>query len=250
MAGYTELEKIDIGRVLQRAFEAIARNAAGFLLLSVALGGVPTFAFEWIALSNNPDPADVFGGPGALTNLAAWLLSIFTSYLLNAALVRSVILDLSDRPADLTGSVVGAVSLVLPMIGLAIVTGLGIALGLILLIVPGIMFYIMWIVAVPVLVEERAGVFGSMSRSADLTSGSRWRIFALLLIFLFFFGALGAVTQQISGESPGPLAAALVAGVVATFTSLLGAVGTASLYVELRTVKEGATADGLADVFA
>jgi uncharacterized membrane protein len=250
MAGYGEEEKIDIGRVLQRAFQALGRNAAGFILLSVALAGIPTLGFEWVALSNNPDPENAFAGPGALVNLAAWLLSVFTTYLLNAALVRSVILDLSDRPVDLQGSMVGAVSLVLPMVGLAIVTGLGVGLGLILLIVPGIIFYIMWIVAVPVLVEERAGVFGSMSRSTDLTRGSRWQIFALLLVFLFFFGALSAVTQRIAGETPSAFVAALVAGVAATAYALLGAVGTASLYVELRTVKEGATADGLADIFA
>lgn len=250
MAGYAQMEKIDIGRVLQRAFETIGRNAAGFILLCVALAGVPSFAFEWIALSNDPDPADMFSGPGALVNLAAWLLSIFTSYLLNAALVRSVILDLSGRPADLGGSLTGALALVLPMIGLVILSGLGIGFGLILLIVPGIIFYIMWIVAVPVLVEERAGVLGSMSRSAELTQGSRWRIFGLLLIFIFFNGAMVAVTQAIVGGEQRPLVLALASAVAATAYALLGAAMTASLYLELRTVKEGATADGLADIFA
>jgi uncharacterized membrane protein len=250
MAGYSELEKIDIGRVLKRAFGAIGRNAAGFILLSVALAGIPTFGFEWIALSTGSRPQMVFGGANALTNFAAWLLTIFTTYLLNAALVRSVILDLSGRPVDLQGSLAGAVSLVLPMVGLAIVSTLGVLFGIFLLIVPGIIFYIMWIVAVPVLVEEGEGVFDSMSRSADLTQGSRWQIFALLLIFLIFFGAVSAALRAIVGEAPGPLVAAIVGGVTAAVYALLASIGTASLYVELRTVKEGATADGLADIFA
>ncbi|MER8441207.1 hypothetical protein NKH36_33005 [Mesorhizobium sp. M1312] len=39
-------------------------------------------------------------------------------------------------------------------------------------------------VAVPVLVQERLGVFGSMARSSDLTKGSRWALFGLFLVMI------------------------------------------------------------------
>ena len=54
--------------------------------------------------------------------------------------------------------------------------------GWLFLLVPGIIIYIMFCVSLPVLTEERAGVTGSLKRSRELTKGSRWRIFLLLLI--------------------------------------------------------------------
>ena len=58
--------------------------------------------------------------------------------------------------------------------------------GAVLLIVPGVMFYIAMSVAVPALIEERAGVFGSMRRSYRLTRGSWLQIFVLLILYLIF----------------------------------------------------------------
>ena len=49
--------------------------------------------------------------------------------------------------------------------------------------VPGLMMAVAWIVAAPALVVERTGVFGAFSRSAQLTRGRRWVLFALGVIF-------------------------------------------------------------------
>jgi hypothetical protein len=101
-----------------------------------------------------------------------------------------------------------------------------------------------------VLVEERLGVIESMSRSSALTQGSRWRIFWLLLLFVLFYFLVSVTSGLLMvaigmGNMPMTLALqAIVSGIVA----LVGAAMAASLYIELRTVKEGATADGLAEI--
>ena len=41
---------------------------------------------------------------------------------------------------------------------------------------PGIMLMVRWFVAVPACVVERIGPSGSMKRSAELTSGHRWKV--------------------------------------------------------------------------
>lgn len=50
-----------------------------------------------------------------------------------------------------------------------------------------------WCVAVPSLVADRTGVFGAFSRSAELTRGNRWRIFALFVVVWIIAMVIGAV---------------------------------------------------------
>ena len=235
--------KIDIGRVVSRGFEVLGRRALPFLLLTLLLGVLPTF----LAYRAVTGDGAVFGyGIG-------WLVSMVCAYLLQATLVRSSILDLSGRDADIAGSLKVAARLLLPMIGLAILTSIIVAIGFVLLIVPGIIAYIMLSVAVPVMVEERSGVFESMRRSRALTKGSRGRIFILVLLFLVAAIVVNMILPFLVGTLGIDDALTVVALMQAIGAGLLAlVVGTmlASLYLELRIVKEGQTAEGLADIFA
>ena len=252
MASVAQTENIDVGRVVQRGFSAIGRNAVGFALMAVVFAGLPNFAMNYVLLANLPtlagNPLD--GGYWG-TYAALLLLTVFCGFLLQAAVVRMVILDLSGRPADLPGSLLAALGLILPMIGLTIVSGVAIGFALLLLIVPGVILYVMWIVAVPILVEERRGVFGSLSRSSDLTRGSRWQIFGLLVLFIIFSVVISAVFGLFNFGDPfqSPELFALGNAVVAVISGIVMASMLASLYFELRTVKEGATSDSLAAIF-
>lgn len=253
MATIPQQENIDIGRVIQRGLSAIGSNIPGFALLALLLAGMPNFAMYYVLLSRaglvvaNPLDPNYWGTYGLLL-----LVTMFAGYLLQAALMRSVILHLDGRPADIGGSLTTALGLILPMIGLTIVSGIAIMLGLVLLIVPGVMLYVMWIVAVPVLVEERRGVFGSLSRSAELTKGSRWYVFGLLVLLLIFSSVVSAAAGLLNFGDPlvSVIPFAATNAVVAAVYGLVIAAMLASLYYELRTVKEGATTDSLASIFA
>jgi hypothetical protein len=240
--------KIDVGRTLQRGFETIGRHVLVYSGLAILLGGLPGFLTNYAQLHSDAASDMTFT---SLYPLGGILIGWLCGSLLQATLVRSAILDLSGRPADIGGSLVVALQLILPMIGLTILSTILTGIGFILLIVPGVIAYIMLSVAVPVLVEERLGVIGSMSRSAELTEGSRWRIFGLLAIFLLFYLAAAALfggvayfvgADTIAGQ-------AIVNGGLGSVVALMLAAMLASLYVELRTVKEGATTEGLAAIF-
>jgi uncharacterized membrane protein len=251
MASGAEDRQIEITSVMQRGFEAIGRNAAAYLLLALVLAGIPAFLTQYLVLESlrTGDTAEVLSP----AYLVGTLVTALSSYLLQAAIVRSSILELSGRGADVGGSLVQALKLLLPMIGLTIISSLAVGLGMLLLIVPGIIIYIMLILSVPVLVEERRGVFGSMSRSADLTKGSRWRIFGLLVLFVLFYFIVSAIVGALSmvalGLSDLTVVSAAFAALVSALTALLVAAMLAALYVELRTVKEGATVETLASIF-
>ncbi|HEX8193069.1 MAG TPA: hypothetical protein VF552_09225 [Allosphingosinicella sp.] len=249
--------QIDIGRVIQRGFSVIGRNAGPFLLAAILLTGLPNFLVQYLAspamlLSSDPsgmrnESALGFVGLFGLVGLFA----LFGGALLQAAVVRSAILELNGRPVDIGGSLRTSVSLVLPLLGLTIVSAFGIGLAFLLLIVPGLIVMCMWYVAVPVLVEERPGIFASLSRSSELTSGSRWHVFGLLIILWILAGVVGAVfgifPAMAAPESY--LFIALAQAIAATVSAVFSAAMAASLYVELRQVKEGATTDSLAAIF-
>ncbi|MBV8684565.1 MAG: hypothetical protein JO111_16950, partial [Caulobacteraceae bacterium] len=129
--------------------------------------------------------------------------------------------------------------------------GLAVIVGTILLIIPGVLVTLALCVAFPVRVAERRGVFASIQRSRDLTRGYRWRIF---LAFLAYFGAV-VVLQMVIGvvHLVLPLSAAswaiAVTPLVSGVTSLVGAVGIAVVYCELRAAKEGARPTDVAAAF-
>jgi preprotein translocase subunit SecY len=125
---------------------------------------------------------------------------------------------------------------------------LGVGFGMMLLILPGIILYLMWVVATPVMMAEDRGIIDSLKRSAELTSGSKRMIFVLLLIFFVLtivFGLFVAMVGSISA-----IFLAIITLVSNTITGALQGAGVASIYVDLRTAKEGTDTSALAEIFA
>ena len=79
--------------------------------------------------------------------------------------------------------------------GLGIVTTLGIGLGVIALIIPGVFLWVRWSAAYGFLCVEGAGVMESLRSSFELTRGSFWQILVALLIPTVL--ALGAITALV-----------------------------------------------------
>jgi hypothetical protein len=87
-----------------------------------------------------------------------------------------------------------------PMMGLLLLSQLGIVAGLGLFVVPGLIFWVRWLLAGPILVAEGRGVFDSFGKSWAETSANAWLIFqALALVFAPFL--LLAVVNFLA-ESP------------------------------------------------
>jgi hypothetical protein len=201
----------DLGRVLSTGFGALARNAVPFLAVALLLAGLPGFAFEYWFQRGNSGAPDLdfvlswgFWGPF----LGSILATIVAGAVLQAALIAATVRQLSGRPVDIGQSVSAALSRIVPIILLSLLVGLAIMVGLLLLIVPGIIFYLMYIVAVPAMMAEGRGVTDSMRRSAELTKGHKGMIFLLAIILLMVAGGVSAVftamfqrIAEISGDA-------------------------------------------------
>lgn len=245
----TELTgKLDISRVLNNTFGVIAKHPVIYLGLSFLIVGIPNALLQ-TAQGNFSTGAEGFGISTSYSAqgfgfVALMLLSI----LLQATLIVATLNDLGGKPLSLVDCFAKALKKLLPLIGLGILMAFGIGFGLMLLIAPGIILYLMWVVATPVMMAEDRGVIDSLKRSAELTSGSKRLIFVLLLVFFVLAVVFGLFVAFVGSLSTVFLA--IITLISNTITGALQGAGVASIYVDLRTVKEGTDTSALAEIFA
>lgn len=257
-----EDRSVSIGRVIQRALSAVQLNPVVVVGLALLVGALPalviTFVFVQLGLGTSQASVTTFSlarlfGATFFSNLILMVVSA----LVQGAMTRATVSATEGRRATFGESFAAAGRVLLPLIGLSILLGIGVALGFVLLIIPGLILMLMWSVAVPALVVERAGVMAAFRRSAELTKGARLKIFAMFLVigvifvllsYLFRLVGMGMYsTNSITGLTVGSIVGSLV---VSTIGNVLWGTIQPSLYVELRQSKEGASIESLENVFA
>lgn len=254
--------KLDIGRVISQTFGVIGRNFVTFFLLTLLLSGVPTAIVEYAQAGQiSADGGFAFNLNYFTTLAIGGITGIITACILQGALVVATVQDMNGARPNISECLTTGLRVFLPLLGLSILLGLAIAAGFVLLIVPGLMMLCAWCVAVPALVADRTGVLGAFSRSADLTRGSRWRIFGLLVIVFVIAMIIGAVVGALSvaaafgttglnaaqiARSPVQIVSSML---ITTLSTMVSSTGVAVLYVELRRLREGGP-QWLADIFS
>jgi hypothetical protein len=268
MTAPTPAPTFQIGRVISRLFGVLARNLASFLALAALLVGLPAAAVYFLetAVINLPLPGS--GSPPTVRfagELSAFLVSPFVTFIagavLQGAVIHGTVSDLGGKRASFGDSLGIGLRLILPLVAIGVLSSIGMFFGFLLLIVPGVLLALAWSVAAPAEVMERRGVFGAFSRSAELTRGHRGAILALYLIFFVISFvvqtmvagvqavAIGLIGGGLKGLSNFALAQTVATFIAQTLVAMVGAAGIASIYYELRVVKEGVGAEQLAAVF-
>ncbi|MDG4903904.1 MULTISPECIES: hypothetical protein [unclassified Mesorhizobium] len=249
-------ENFQIGRVFNNTFSVIGRNIGLCVGLAALFSGLPQLVTQLVRLNFHPgNPANFAAATtnyklGYISGTAVVIILYFAfAFLLQSSLVRVAIEDMNGKKPTFSDCVRIAIRFLLPTVGMGLLVGLGVGAASIALLVPGIILGLGWSMAVPVLIQERLGVFGSMSRSRALTKGSRWALLGLFVILVI----IGFVIQSISAVVIylfHGIVAALLAAMVQSVVSMVTSVATAVSYVELRQVKEGTGVDELAEIFS
>jgi hypothetical protein len=173
----------------------------------------------------------------------AAVVSLIATFWVQGALVRAVD-DVRDGRADLSlGETFDSVRPQLPAIIVAgILAALGICLGLLLLIVPGLLLLTWWILIIPVIVLEGRRAGESFGRSRELVRGYGWQVFGVIvltiLLFIAFRIVLGIVLSPFADWLQGFLTE-IVSGTLAT---PFIAVAWTLLFYRLRAAKEAPAA--------
>jgi hypothetical protein len=249
---YAPPARFEIARVLSRMTGVIGRNFPVFAILALTLNGLPHLALAIFERGFFSPLGLAAIGPFGM----GWILNLLIGALLQAALIHGTVSDLDGKRASLGDCLNTAFRHVLPLIGIGIATTVATFTGLLLFIVPGIILALALCVSAPVRVVEGLGVFNSMGRSGDLTRNHRG---ALLLLFILYgvgfsvlqsvVGAIPLAAEILSSGATQSVGRLIISPLLQAFGALVGAAGVASIYFELRTIKEGVGIEALAAAF-
>ncbi|MEI7932201.1 MAG: hypothetical protein WCI21_03995 [Alphaproteobacteria bacterium] len=243
-----EMGEFQFGRGFSNAFGSL-RQDFGALLPSIFLYVLgPQFAVGLLHLTVLPvDPANPFGAMLGVIgeNILANLISL--------AAVGSVIAVVGGRLAGAPLSAQSAISVgirkFLPIWGVSIARTFAVAIASFIILAPGLFLFTMWYVAVPALVLEDEDVFGSLSRSAELTKGHRWPVFGYLLLAAVMIFLPPFILGAVSIFLPGAIDELIVTPLVQTLTVVLAPSLSTGLFHELKRVREGGGTQ-VANIFA
>jgi hypothetical protein len=217
------MERLSPGDVIGRAF-GIYRDQIGVLLPAALLVFAVDAVVTWLL------------DEGALA-LIAGLVSLVLATLYQGMVVQ-LVRDVQDGRRDNSmGELFGSVSPVLvPLIFVSLLAGLGIGIGFLLLIIPGLVLLTFWSVVAPVTVIERPGVFSAFSRSWGLVRGHAWPVFGtIVLVFLIVVAA--AIVASIIGAASSDGVRAILSWIFDALTQPIAALTASVLYFTLLRVR-------------
>ena len=253
MANY-ELKPMDIGDILDVAFRLFRSHFATFLIIALSvyvpyailvalLGGAPG--------GGGPPGPEGPNGPGAAFASNMVLTFLFTFILLplcHGALVHNISARYLGQELGASEAYGRALPRLLPLLGANILSGVVIMLGFVLLIVPGVIFSLWFMLVTPVIMMERKGVIDSLKRSRELMQSNLGKGFLLALVILvlqFIFQMIvGGVMATLPIDVP-----ALEAFILNVTKALILPIQLAPvilLYYDLRIRKEGFDLEQLA----
>jgi hypothetical protein len=169
----------------------------------------------------------------ALLSLAGWfgyvlgeIIDLAAVFLLQAALVKAV-QDVRDGRVDLNLSetIRAALPYFLPVAAAGILASIGITIGLVLLIVPGLILLTFWCLIVPFIVIGEAGPIDAFGKSMRTVRGHAWNVFGtLVLVFLIYIAfaiVLGLILLFLPAFLRSFVSSVVVGTLVAPFLALV-----------------------------
>ncbi|MEA2505845.1 MAG: hypothetical protein QOH48_463 [Actinomycetota bacterium] len=168
-------------------------------------------------------------------------LAIIGLFLVQAALVEAVT-DIRDGRVDMTvGETLSrGASRIGPVAGAGILAGIGIAIGLVLFIIPGLILLTWWSVIVPVIVIEGRGVLDAFSRSRQLVRGHDFQVFGVIVLEILLLIVAGIILGIILAALPSGVQSFISNIISGSITGPFSALITTLLYFRLKEAKDGA----------
>ena len=230
---------MSIGAVLDEAWTLYTRFFLRFFVLALVVFAAVNLLFALIVEAISSDN----GGRAFWLAILGLATAVVGTTWLQGAFVYAV-QDARDGSFDATlGEVFSRVSpSILPLLIAGLLAGLGIAAGLILLIVPGLFLMTIWAVIAPVIVLEKRPPLASFGRSRELVRGHGWTVFGIVIITGLLTGIASGILQAAFSFLPEFLEI-LVGGTIAqAIVAPFSAIALAITYFRLRDAHGGGPA--------
>jgi hypothetical protein len=164
---------------------------------------------------------------------------------LYAGMVVTAVGDVQDgkREFSVNDLASSASHVILPLIGAGILAGIGIGIGILLFVIPGLILMTIWAVIAPVIVLERSGVMASFGRSRELVRDNGWRVFGVIVSVAIIVFVVRAILGAIAVGIDDSLVARIIFDWIgSSLTAPITAIVAAVIYFHLKGIKEGGAA--------
>ncbi|HJP65287.1 MAG TPA: glycerophosphoryl diester phosphodiesterase membrane domain-containing protein [Actinomycetota bacterium] len=245
-----------VGEIISAAFDVYIKNA-GRLLLIVAIVVVPLSILSYLltnvvlggttktVIIGNQTQEVVERGffVALLAILVGAAITVVISAILQAAILRGAAQATLGDPVDVEASYRWGLRRFGSILLVSILVGLSVAIGFILLIIPGIFLLVKLSVAIPAVVVEDKRGREAMRRSWDLTATHFWHVFGVIIVAFLITAVVGAIFAAIGSGNDvvGVIFSTVGQILVAPFSALV----TVLLYLDVRARRENLTVDAL-----
>lgn len=217
-------KRISVGEVISETFSIYGQNLGALL-------GSAIVVFIVVGLL-----AGILQSTGGLILVLLATAVRLAGQALYTGFVVKLVEDVRDGRRDLgVGDLFSAASpFILPLIGFGILFGLGVSIGFLLLIVPGLILLTFWSVGAPAIVVEGIGPVDAFRRSWQLVRGDAWAVFGTLLVVLLIVIVIGVVLSAIANPIGNGEASTWIASIISTtITAPIFAIAVTVLYYDL-----------------
>ncbi|MDP9242498.1 MAG: hypothetical protein M3O84_04905 [Actinomycetota bacterium] len=245
-----------LGDILSAAFE-IYKNNAGQLLMIVAIVVIPlsligavighllagSTTTETLVTGQTITVSSRSLGLVILGAIVAAVIAVIISAVLQAAIIRGAAEATIGDPVDIQESYRWGFRRIGSVILVGLLVGLAVAVGFILLVIPGIIFLVFFSVSIPALVIENRRGTEAMKRSWFLVGGSFWHAFGVIIVAALITGVVSSLLGAIGGSNwfTSWIFSAIAQIITVPFSALVSVL----LYLDLRSRKEALTATTL-----
>ena len=237
-----------VGEILGDAFRLYARHWQNLIVivaviviplsfLQVVLGDLwirEGLAEEEVRNGVEVSTATVFGG--VLAAIVIAFVSVLMWTILTGAITRVAAGTFLGRDLDVGESYRFGFARFWSIVLVAVLVGLAIAVGFLLLIIPGFIVLTFLCCSIPVLVIEDQRGRAALRRSWNLVRGHGWHVFGTIIVAALLNGIVSAVLTAPFGDNwaAQSLVGAMVSVITMPYMALVGVF----IYLDLRVRKE------------
>jgi hypothetical protein len=217
-------KRISVGEVISETFSIYGQNLGALLGSAIVV---------FIVVGTISGLLEAAGGLILILLAAAVRIAGHALYI---GFVVKLVEDTRDGRRDFgVGDLFSAASpFILPLIGFGVLYAIGVTIGFLLLIVPGLILITFWSVGAPAIVVEGIGPIDAFGRSWRLVRGNAWPVFGALLIVLLIVIGVGVVLGALATPiGDGEVATYIAAIISSALTAPIFAIAVTVLYYDL-----------------
>jgi hypothetical protein len=243
-----------LGEILSAAFNIYKANASNLIIIvalvvvplsfiSALFSGVVFAGTKHTVFGTNVEVTDRSFGLFLAGAFVTAVITVIISAALQAAILRAAVRATIGDPVDPEESYRYGFKRLGSVILVSLLVGLAVAGGFILLIIPGVIFLVLFSVSVPVLIVEDRRGRAAMSRSWHLAKGHFWHALGVIVVAAIITGIVSGIIGAIGGSAW--FARWIFTAIAQVLTAPFSALVSVLLYLDLRARSEALSAGTL-----